>query len=165
MKTTNKIKLGMLTVLTVIFSTTMWSYTIMGNENKKSDDETNIEVQANLEHAEVAILSEIILGEPGGPGSSGELYNFPDPFYYETQIVYTLQQDTYVNLYVWAPGQQPKQLVSEKQRRGKHSVMFNGTGLQAGAYYAILQTNQGQQLHLMTKKTETKVSSTIHLTK
>lgn len=78
------------------------------------------------------------------------LKNYPNPFRDETNIEYTLPDDTKVSLYIYSlEGKQMAALVNnEIQTKGSHQVTFQSANLSGGIYLIVLQTDQ--QIH--TKK-------------
>lgn len=67
--------------------------------------------------------------------------NYPNPFNNQTTISWTLKNDAQkVDLKVYnSKGELVKNLVSGRQSAGKHSAIFNASGLNSGLYYYTLQ--------------------------
>ena len=75
--------------------------------------------------------------------------NYPNPFNPATTIEYTIPEGGFVSLKVYdILGREVITLVNGKQEAGRHSVIFNGTGLTSGIYFYILKTEN----KLLTKK-------------
>lgn len=69
--------------------------------------------------------------------------NFPNPFNPVTVILYSLSQNSFVNLKVFdLTGKEVAELVNKKQNSGTYEVDFNGAGLSSGIYfYAFTSDN------------------------
>jgi hypothetical protein len=84
---------------------------------------------------------------------------FPNPFHQKTQIKYTLNSPTHVDLSVYdVSGSRITTLVSKKQATGNFVVIWNGTDaygkrLPQGNYYFVLKTGFKQQRKKITKLT------------
>jgi uncharacterized delta-60 repeat protein len=79
--------------------------------------------------------------------------NFPNPFNASTQIVYELPKTGRVSLSVFnLLGEEVTNLVAGVQAGGRHSVVFDGSGLASGVYLYRLQANgfvQARKMVLM----------------
>jgi len=76
--------------------------------------------------------------------------NYPNPFNPTTAISYQLSAVSQVKLKVYNMlGQRVRTLVNEKQEAGKHTVVFDATGLASGVYFYRLSTDNG---YIQTKK-------------
>ena len=82
---------------------------------------------------------------------------FPNPFYQNTQIRYTLTSPTRVNISVYdVSGTRVRTLVDRKQATGSFVIIWNGTdthgkNLPRGNYYFVLKTEFRQQRKKITK--------------
>ncbi|MCK5759958.1 MAG: T9SS type A sorting domain-containing protein [Candidatus Delongbacteria bacterium] len=66
--------------------------------------------------------------------------NYPNPFNNQTQLSYSIDKSSYVNISVYnTKGEFVKNLVNEKQGKGKYSVLFNASNLNSGIYYYRLR--------------------------
>ena len=70
--------------------------------------------------------------------------NYPNPFNNQTTISWTLKNNAQkVDLKVYnSKGELVKTLVNEKQGKGKHSAVFDATGLNSGVYYYTLRVGE-----------------------
>ena len=69
------------------------------------------------------------------------LNNYPNPFNAYTTISYQLTANRYVELVVYdVMGGEVQTLVSGRQSVGQHKMMFDGSGLESGVYFARLVT-------------------------
>ncbi|MBL7128316.1 MAG: T9SS type A sorting domain-containing protein [Ignavibacteria bacterium] len=76
--------------------------------------------------------------------------NFPNPFNPITTITYTLRESTFVNLTVYDRlGREVKNLVTENQSAGTHSVEFDGSSLPSGIYFYRIKTNENTEVKKM----------------
>ena len=67
--------------------------------------------------------------------------NYPNPFNPSTSITYTLPRDGQVTLTVYDMlGNEVAQLVNKRQGAGRHSAIFDATGLESGQYVYRLQS-------------------------
>jgi hypothetical protein len=80
-----------------------------------------------------------------------ELYqNFPNPFNPSTNIRYSIQKSSFVNLTVYdVKGQEVSQLVSGNQTNGIYEVNFNAENLSSGIYFYKLETQDFTQTRKM----------------
>lgn len=75
--------------------------------------------------------------------------NYPNPFNPETNISFSLPQDSHVELAIYnSKGQKVKKLMSEKLLLGAHSVLWNGKdssnkAVASGIYFYKIKTNNG----------------------
>jgi len=73
-----------------------------------------------------------------------KLYNnYPNPFNPKTRIVFELEQKNRVLLNVFnSNGQLIKQLLNEHRNIGKHTIIWDASGLSSGIYFINLQAGQ-----------------------
>jgi hypothetical protein len=109
-----------------------------------------------------------IIGEPGGNDrfvSVGELrvltenprpadyvleQNYPNPFNPSTRIAYRLPGEAQVRLTVYnVLGEEVRSIVDEFQQAGAYSMEFDGRGLAAGVYMAVLRANDYVEVRKM----------------
>lgn len=70
--------------------------------------------------------------------------NYPNPFNNQTNIEYQIKDSCVVELNVFnSKGEFVKNLVTDKQIKGKYSVVFNASNLNSGVYYYRLKTKRG----------------------
>jgi hypothetical protein len=75
--------------------------------------------------------------------------NYPNPFNPNTIIEYSIPTVSFVTLAVFdALGKKIKMLVNSKQKRGNHSVSFDGSNLSSGCYFYQLKAGG----YMITKK-------------
>jgi len=86
-----------------------------------------------------------------GPTSSEQIeiqplnriYNFPNPFNPDTQIVFTLSRADQVNIKIYnAKGQLCHNLCNQYYSQGSHSVQFQSDSLPSGIYFYQMKTGQ-----------------------
>lgn len=76
----------------------------------------------------------------------------PNPLESNTLIEYTLHHNSPVILQIFdLSGQVIVTLIDEFQQQGKNEVVFNCSGVTAGIYFCVLQTNEGIQTQKMIK--------------
>ena len=81
--------------------------------------------------------------------------NYPNPFNPKTCISYSLKSPGNVQLAIYnIKGQKVRTLVSEKQERGQHRVVWNGTDernqkVASGCYFYRLETGSYHSTHKM----------------
>jgi len=81
------------------------------------------------------------------PIASSKLSNYPNPFNPETTIDFSIQNDSNVELVIFnIKGQKVKQLVSDQQTAGQHSITWNGNdennkSVSSGIYFYKLNVN------------------------
>lgn len=69
--------------------------------------------------------------------------NFPNPFNPVTLIKYEIPGESFITLDVFdITGRKIRNLVSEKQNRGKYEIYFNANSLPGGAYYYLLYSER-----------------------
>ena len=69
------------------------------------------------------------------------LQNYPNPFNPETNIEYTIPEETFVNISLFdVTGRKIRELVNEKKQPGKYSLKLKGGELSAGVYFYRLLT-------------------------
>jgi hypothetical protein len=69
--------------------------------------------------------------------------NYPNPFNPDTEISFTLKEDSFTNLSVYNTlGEKISTLVNEFINAGKKSIKYNASGLSSGIYYYVLTTDQ-----------------------
>jgi flagellar hook assembly protein FlgD len=79
------------------------------------------------------------------------LQNYPNPFNPETEIAYSLPEETWVTINVYnISGQLVKTLVDEVMPAGKHSVTWDGTSesgsrVATGVYFYRMETDVFQK--------------------
>ena len=90
------------------------------------------------------------VGDQGGPGSVasnsevGNMEVYPNPVEDQGLIEYTLEKATTVDLSIYNMNGQSLKTLEEGQRTaGQHTVNFDVTDLESGAYIYKLQTNDG----------------------
>jgi hypothetical protein len=77
--------------------------------------------------------------------------NFPNPFNPETNIVFSLKNNSVVTLKVYnLIGQEVATLVNEFKQSGTYQVNFNADGLSSGTYFYNLQSGDFSQTKKMT---------------
>ncbi len=77
--------------------------------------------------------------------------NFPNPFYRETTIPYTLPTASAVKLVIYnVLGQEVQTLIDEFQPAGNHSVTFQADSLPSGLYLYTLEAGSNRQTRRMT---------------
>jgi len=103
---------------------------------------TGFGVTTAIESEGTPILSETL-----------ELYqNYPNPFYTETTIAYSLPEAGQVKLEIYnILGEQVATVFSEYRSPGIYSVIYNGTTLSPGIYIYKIQTIQYQAVKMMNK--------------
>lgn len=68
--------------------------------------------------------------------------NYPNPFNPETNIRYSISEDSYVSLKIFdASGNEIAVLTDQKNHAGDYSIIFNGTPLSSGIYFYKLSVN------------------------
>ncbi len=76
--------------------------------------------------------------------------NYPNPFNPKTTIKYYLPLSSKVTINIYDMlGRQISKLLDQKQRRGYHSVMFDGSGLSSGVYFYRINTENSNQTRKM----------------
>lgn len=69
--------------------------------------------------------------------------NYPNPFNPTTKINFALQNNSYVELYVYdALGNQVAVLVNQSMEAGLHEVTFNASNLSSGIYYYTIRAGE-----------------------
>lgn len=79
------------------------------------------------------------------------LQNFPNPFRQSTQIEYYLEEDTFVELSIYAlNGEKVATLVQEIQPAGQHTAVFNAGKIKSGMYFCKISTgNKNRSIKLL----------------
>ncbi len=76
------------------------------------------------------------------PASAALHQNYPNPFNPVTEISFSIPETSKVDLSVFdTAGSLVKTLVNEKRSYGRHTVEFDGSGLNSGIYFYRLQTD------------------------
>lgn len=88
------------------------------------------------------------------PQKFGLEQNYPNPFNPSTNINFTLPESGFVTLKVYdVLGREIRVLVSDTLNSGKHTIKFNGTGLNSGLYiYVLTQGSRTQSRKMMLVK-------------
>jgi murein DD-endopeptidase MepM/ murein hydrolase activator NlpD len=77
--------------------------------------------------------------------------NYPNPFNSETEISYTLDEDSYVSLKVYnILGEEIAVMIEEEQNKGFHELIFNTEDLPTGIYIYTLGSNKKVISRMMT---------------
>ncbi|MEX0648395.1 MAG: T9SS type A sorting domain-containing protein [Balneolaceae bacterium] len=80
---------------------------------------------------------------PSIPEEDVLVQNYPNPFYPDTRIDFTLNEQKRVILDVHdALGRKVQTLVDETRNPGYYSIDFDGSGLASGVYYYRIRTNE-----------------------
>lgn len=124
-----------------------------GNINQMGDIETCIVPLRDFTNDQAAAIScktFNYVGDQGGPGSVasnsevGNMEVYPNPVEDQGLIEYTLEKATTVDLSIYNMNGQSLKTLEEGQRTaGQHTVNFDVTDLESGAYIYKLQTNDG----------------------
>jgi hypothetical protein len=82
------------------------------------------------------------------------LKNYPNPFYENTTIEYTIPEACFVSLKLFdASGREQSSLIHKNQQKGEYSVAFNGGDLSAGTYfYRIIAGGLVETKHIILVK-------------
>ena len=73
--------------------------------------------------------------------------NFPNPFNPDTQIQYSLPEQTWVSLQVFdATGRRVAELVNQVKPSGNHSITWNAAAQSSGIYYILLKSPEFTQM-------------------
>jgi len=65
---------------------------------------------------------------------------YPNPFNQQTQIEYYLEEEGFVSLKIINNhGEELKSLIDKNQNTGLHRIHFDGSGLNAGIYYCVIE--------------------------
>lgn len=81
----------------------------------------------------------------------GLAQNYPNPFNPTTNIRYSIEKGSNVNLTVYnSLGQKVRTLLNEYKSPGRYEATFNGKGLSGGIYLVRLKTDARQQTRKMT---------------
>jgi endonuclease/exonuclease/phosphatase family metal-dependent hydrolase len=84
---------------------------------------------------------------PTSPSTFGLMKCYPNPFNPVTTILYSLPRASDVNLSVFdVTGRLVRNLVTNHQSLGGHSVEFDATGLSSGIYFVRLETGEFSQV-------------------
>jgi len=76
------------------------------------------------------------------PASAALHQNYPNPFNPVTEITFSIPETSVVDLSVFdTAGRLVRRLVNEKKTYGRHTVSFDGSGLNSGIYFYRLQTD------------------------
>ncbi|MDD4206139.1 MAG: T9SS type A sorting domain-containing protein [Candidatus Delongbacteria bacterium] len=76
------------------------------------------------------------------PDSAALYQNYPNPFNPVTEISFSIPETSAVNLSVFdTTGRLVRTLVNEKRTYGRHTISFDGSGLNSGIYFYRLQTD------------------------
>ncbi|NOR44462.1 MAG: T9SS type A sorting domain-containing protein [Candidatus Delongbacteria bacterium] len=68
------------------------------------------------------------------------MQNYPNPFNNQTNIEYSIQENSEIEINLYnSNGQFVQSLVNEKKGKGKHSVLFNANKFNSGIYYYQLK--------------------------
>jgi hypothetical protein len=91
------------------------------------------------------LTSEVIIGKPSDFSVS---QNFPNPFNPSTNILYSLPDDSFIQLRIYdVSGRLVTELLNGAMEKGYHSVEFNGTNLASGIYfYHLLAKGNGDKI-------------------
>ena len=106
----------------------------------------NIEINDNIVELIIDLIPDVEVDQILEPDINN-LSNYPNPFNPSTTIEFSIQNDSEVELYVFnIKGHKIKQLISEQQSAGKHSVMWNGDdesgkSVSSGVYFYMLKVN------------------------
>jgi hypothetical protein len=77
---------------------------------------------------------------------------YPNPFKTQTTIVYELKQSSHISLEIQKlNGQHIMTLVDEFKENGIYQVEMDGSMLQPGVYFCVIQTKEGKQAMKMVK--------------
>jgi len=80
------------------------------------------------------------------------LHLFPNPVNSNTSLNYVLSEETEIIIKILnLNGQLISVVLNEKQQKGPHSIIFDGSLISAGVYFCVLKTNEGIQTIKMIK--------------
>jgi hypothetical protein len=107
--------------------------------NNSADFETGAPIPRNsLSNPAVGVEADE--RERATPQTLSLFQNFPNPFNPSTTIDYALPRASFVSIRIYdALGQEVATLVGEEKPAGKHSAIFDASGLPSGAYLCRLQ--------------------------
>jgi len=78
------------------------------------------------------------------------LQNYPNPFNPETVIEYTIPADEFVDIIVFdVLGNEVTTIFSGLQKKGSHTVRFEGSNLNSGVYFYRISTDSGSRIRKM----------------
>lgn len=76
--------------------------------------------------------------------------NYPNPFNPQTTIAFALPEATHVTIQVFdLLGQKVSDLVNGQKEAGRHTLVFDGTGLASGVYLYRMRAGSFEQHHTM----------------
>jgi hypothetical protein len=156
MKTTNIFTQVAMLVLGIFLSSVMLGNGLSpeGNSNEKERKSANKGTEQRTEQVAISSLESIGLMVEG-MNSGGKVFNFPDPFYHMTAIVYALDKPTWVSLRVYKETKLVAELVNDHMMPGTYTAVWDAEGEPSGYYIAMLITQDGTFLDSMFKKSAT----------
>ncbi|HOV98085.1 MAG TPA: T9SS type A sorting domain-containing protein [Bacteroidota bacterium] len=96
---------------------------------------------------EYGLIDKVENASVSTPGSVYLEQNFPNPFNPTTTIVYSVRSRLHVSLKIYnILGEELSALVNREEEPGEHRVVFDGSSLPSGIYFAYLQA--GSQLQV-----------------
>ncbi len=122
----------------------------------------NIEIEGTASDAEYTVaqtwmvqVDEVSTGESLIPEKTDLHQNFPNPFYPETVISYTLKEDSFVIIDVYnSKGQKVITLLNEQNKAGNHQISWNGSDekgmkLSSGIYFYRMKSGTFETIRKM----------------
>jgi hypothetical protein len=80
------------------------------------------------------------INDKGSGLQSLKIFNYPNPFPTTTEIVFTLEKGSEVNITLFdITGKEVSRIFSGKREAGENRISFDGSGLQSGVYFYSIQ--------------------------
>ncbi len=109
------------------------AYKPRGTYFQKVDKDGNLGIVTSIKNEEGNIPAEFKL-----------LQNYPNPFNPETNINYSIPEETNVTIKLYdVIGREVKVLVNERKQPGKYTIKFKGGEICSGVYFYRLTTSSG----------------------
>ncbi len=111
-----------------------------------SSESIIIDNNINAISNEYLVMPKLVIGNSSSSGFS--LFNHPNPFSYITNIEYTIPEDATVKLIVYnVLGEKISTLKDERQKAGKYTLQFDGSGLKQGVYYCKIEAANSSSVY------------------
>jgi uncharacterized protein (DUF362 family) len=160
----NKIIIGKDRVAVDSVSTNIMGFNPMADDNKtpftNSLNYLRLASQQGLGEYDLSKIEVLDLGivtgiEDETPALIQSCYNYPNPFYPNTTIQFSIQKTMHVNLKIYnMQGQEIAKLLDGEVSAGMHKLQWNGEGFNSGIYYYKINAgkfSETKQMLLMEK--------------